>query len=120
MRVLIVDDNKTIQKIHSNLITDLNHEVVGFAADGLEGIEMYKELTPDVVLSDIDMPNMNGVEMTREIMAFDSFAKIVLVSAFESEESLSGALSSESVDYVRKPIQKADLKDILDKIETGS
>jgi len=119
MRVLIVDDNKTIQKIHVNLINQLNHEVVGIANNGEEGLSKYQELSPDVVLSDIDMPVMSGIEMTREIMAFDGFAKVILVSAFESESALADALQSESVDYVKKPIQTDDLKEILEKIENG-
>ena len=120
MRVLLVDDNKTVLKIHTKMVEDLGHEVVATAEDGEEALSLYQEIQPDLVISDIDMPKMNGIQMTEEIVAHDNFAKIILVSSFEKEEHLSQALQSETVDYVTKPIKPDDLKAILDRIERGS
>ena len=71
-KVLIVDDSKTSRRILKNFLTQFGHEVVGEAENGEMGVEMYKNLKPDVVTLDITMPVMDGVEALRKIRASGS------------------------------------------------
>jgi DNA-binding NarL/FixJ family response regulator len=78
--------------------------VVGTASDGLEAIKMCSELKPDVILMDIRMPNLNGVESTKEILKSCPSAKIVILTTFDDEEYIIDALAHGAVGYLLKDI----------------
>jgi two-component system chemotaxis response regulator CheY len=85
-KVLIIDDSSTVRRLVSNCVRALGGDIVGLAEDGDEGIEKFKTLKPDIVLLDITMPNKDGRECLKEIMAIDSTAFVVMLSAVGSEE----------------------------------
>lgn len=81
MRVLIADDQKGVGVTLAALVESCGHEVVEVVGSGLEAIQAYSRLKPDVVLMDFSMPRLNGATASRMILAKDPDAKIVIVSA---------------------------------------
>ncbi len=84
-RVLIVDDSSMMRKMISKLLTGDGHELVGEAKNGLEAIELYKFLQPDIVTMDITMRDMDGLAAAKEILLFDKTAHIVFLSNLDEE-----------------------------------
>jgi len=95
-------------------------EFVGEASDGLEAVEMVKTLQPHIVLMDIVMPKMNGIEATREIMSNNPDTKIIALTSFSDDETLvKDALQAGAVGYFFKDITVDDLADAIRKVRNG-
>ena len=84
--VLIVDDSLFMRNMLKNLVLEAGARVVGEAGDGKEAIEKYKELKPDLVLMDIMMPVMDGLEALKNIMSFDNGAKVIMCTSVGQEK----------------------------------
>ena len=84
-RILVVDDTLFMRVKMKGLLEKWGHQVVGEAANGLEAVEKFKELGPDVVFMDITMPVMDGIAALKEIRAFDGTATVIIVSALGQE-----------------------------------
>ena len=104
-KVLIVEDAPFIREMIRDILESHDHEIVGEAANGLEAIEKYKALKPDVVLMDILMPGMDGLSAIMKIMEQDTKAKIIVVSALVKEALRKEAMRAGAVDFVAKPFQ---------------
>ena len=93
-KVMIVDDSMFVAKQLGQILTSEGYEVVATAADGKEGVDKYKELSPniDLVTMDITMPKMDGLTALEQIMAFDKNARVVMVSALGKEELVKKSL----------------------------
>lgn len=103
IRVLVVDDSAFIRDVIKTILeTDLNIEVVGFGADGFEAIEKIKDLKPDVVTLDIDMPRMNGLVAIKHIME-ENPARIVVLTGLTDQEITLDALRLGAIDFLIKP-----------------
>ncbi|MCP4764574.1 MAG: response regulator [archaeon] len=113
-KILIVDDTGFMQRVITNIIQGMNHEVVGTADNGNDGIRLYKELKPDLVTMDINMPGKTGLDAIQEIMKFDSEAKILLCSALGFEKLKMDAIDMGVKDCITKPFDKEQL---VQKIE---
>lgn len=108
IRVLVVDDSYFMKKLITELLlSDPNLEVVGVARDGLEAVEKARELKPDVITMDYNMPQMNGVEAVKKILSDKECGDpgIIMVSAYTSKDSETAleALRAGAVDFVQKP-----------------
>ncbi|HNQ96536.1 MAG TPA: response regulator [Treponemataceae bacterium] len=116
-RVLVVDDSMFVAKQIGQILTSEGYEIVTTATDGLDGVEKYKELCPniDLVTMDITMPKMDGITALEQIMAFDKNAKIVMISALGKEELVKKALLLGAKNYIVKPL---DRKKVLERIST--
>jgi two-component system chemotaxis response regulator CheY len=79
-RLLIVDDSAIMRKMVRNLLVSSKHEVVGEAKNGAEAFRLYQELNPELVIMDVTMRGMDGFAAAKEILSFDSEAKIVFLS----------------------------------------
>ncbi len=114
VRVLIVDDQPPF-RVAAKLVFDLldDFEVVGEATSGEEALEHVGSLAPDLVLMDINLPGMNGVEATRRLVAAHRDLVAVLVSTYEAEDLPAGAASSGAVAYVHKEHLDGDLVEQL-------
>lgn len=114
-RVLVVDDSMFVAKQIGQILTSEGYEVVATASDGLDGVEKYKELCPnvDLVTMDITMPKMDGITALEQIMAFDKNAKVVMISALGKEELVKKALLLGAKNYIVKPL---DRKKVLERI----
>src|ERR687886_208314 len=114
-RIMIVDDAAFMRKVLTDALTGGGHEVVGEAADGVEAVARYREVRPDVTTLDITMPEKDGLETLREILAFDPAAKVVMCSALGQESKVLEAIKSGAKDFVFKPFQADRVLGAVDK-----
>lgn len=115
-RVLVVDDAIFMRAMLKDIFSGAGYEVVGEACHGLEAIERYKELKPDLTTMDVVMPLKNGIEATREILKFDPKAVIVMCSALGQESLVMEAIEAGASDYVRKPPKAEEVLDVAKKV----
>lgn len=102
MKIVIVDDDHLVVNSLKTIIEASNIEVLAVGYDGLDAIELFKKHKPDLVLMDIRMDKLNGIEATKEILNIDSEAKILLITTFQDEEYISSALSLGCKGYILK------------------
>jgi two-component system chemotaxis response regulator CheY len=115
-RVLVVDDAIFMRKMISDILEGNGMEIVGEADTGALGVEKYKELKPDLVTMDIIMPEMNGIDAVRQIMASDSQAKIVMCSALGQQALVQDALTAGAKDFLIKPFNPSRVIEVVTKI----
>ncbi|MDX8044707.1 response regulator [Gracilibacillus sp. S3-1-1] len=115
-RVVIVDDAAFMRMQLKNIFTNLGHEVVGEAENGRQATELYEELQPDIVSMDITMPEMNGVEATKEIKSKDANATIIMCSAMGQQQMVLDAIKAGATDFIVKPFTEERVKETLDKL----
>lgn len=114
-RVLVVDDSVFVAKQLGQILTSEGYEVVATAVDGKDGVDKYKELSPniDLVTMDITMPRMDGLTALEQIIAFDKNARVVMVSALGKEELVKKSLLLGARNYIVKPL---DRQKVLERI----
>jgi two-component system chemotaxis response regulator CheY len=115
-RILIVDDASNITEMIRSMLESHGHEIAGVAYNGSEAIEKYKALSPDVVLMDLLMPEMDGMQSMRKILEYDQKAKIVVVTALGRASLMREALEAGAVGFVTKPFE---IKRLLRAIEAA-
>lgn len=107
-RVMLVDDEALIRMGMRVMLQDLGYEVVGEAADGQEAIERVAALNPDVVIMDIKMPGMDGLEATRRIMASHP-VPIIVLTAYNQRSLVEEAADSGVLAYLMKPVRESEI-----------
>jgi two-component system, response regulator PdtaR len=107
-RVVLVDDEALIRMGMRVMLQDLGYAVVGEAADGQEAIERVAALDPDVVIMDIKMPGMDGLEATRRIMATHP-VPIIVLTAYNQRSLVEEAADSGVLAYLMKPVREAEI-----------
>jgi DNA-binding NarL/FixJ family response regulator len=114
IRVLVVDDHAIVREgICALLARREDIEVVGQAADGQRAIDAVVQFDPDVVLMDIAMPGMNGLEATREIHARFPSTRILVLTQYENKEYIVPLLRAGAVGYVTKDVRASELTDAI-------
>ena len=101
-KILVVDDAAFMRMRCSKLLTENGHEVIE-AGTGREAVEQYKRNSPDAVLLDITMPDMDGLTALKEIRAHDSDARVAMVTAMGQQSIVMEALEAGAKDFVVKP-----------------
>ena len=114
-RVLVVDDAIFMRNMIKDIFASGGFEVVGEAANGLEAVEKYKDLKPDLTTMDIVMPFKSGIEATREIIKYDANAVVIMCSALGQESKVLEAVKSGAKDFVVKPFQPERILDAAAK-----
>ena len=109
VRVLLVDDIEFMQFIEKNMLEEAGYEIVGQARDGVEAVEKFQELKPDIVIMDISMPKMDGVSALKKIMEIDKNAKVIICSAMGQQEYIKESIALGAKDFVIKPFKKERL-----------
>ncbi|MCM1193821.1 MAG: response regulator [Butyrivibrio sp.] len=112
-RILIVDDALFMRGVLRNMLEQNGYEVVGEARNGVEAIEKYKELKPDLVTMDITMPDMTGLVAIKKIKEVDSNAKVIMCSAMGQNAMVMQALKSGALDFIVKPFKASAVLEAL-------
>ncbi|MFD4522971.1 response regulator [Streptomyces sp. NPDC058470] len=118
-RVLVVDDQTLIRTGFRLILTARGIEVVGEAADGAEAVAAARELRPDVVLMDIRMPNMDGLEATRRILAQAPDCRVLMLTTFDLDRYVYAALSLGASGFLLKDVTPEHLAAAVRLVDTG-
>lgn len=113
-KVLVVDDEKGMRDLLYKVLSKEGYEVF-LAEDGEEGLEFVKNQAPDVIIADLDMPVMNGIEMIKHVKAFDPNVLIIIITAYASIESAIEALKIGAFNYIIKPFKTEEIRIALSK-----
>ena len=113
MRVLIVDDESLIRMDLRDIIESCGHEVVAEGTNGVEAIKLCKEYKPDIVLMDVKMPELNGIEAARQI-GFHHEAPVVLLTSYSQQDLINKARESGVYGYLIKPVREEQLVPTLE------
>ena len=119
MRVLVVDDHDLFRDGIASLLSARGYEVVGQASDGLEAVIRARELRPDLVLMDIRMPNMGGLEATRFITSEMPDVKVVMLTVSDDEADLFEAIKSGAQGYLLKKLKSEVFFDLISGVRSG-
>jgi DNA-binding NarL/FixJ family response regulator len=112
IRVLLADDHGVIRDGLGRLISALDDmELVGVAADGAEAVERSREAEPDVVLMDLDMPNVDGIEATKRILADRPGTAVLVLTSFSDRPRIMGALEAGACGYLLKDVASDEVAD---------
>lgn len=119
MRVLLVDDHALFREGLMSLLRTRGIEVAGEASDGAEAVALARELAPDVILMDLTMPGMGGLEATRVITTEFPEIKIVMLTVSEADEDLFEAIRSGAHGYLVKSTPSTDFFELLEALDRG-
>lgn len=114
-RIMLVDDAMFMRATLKKMVEEGGHSVVCEAGTGAEAVELYKIHTPDIVLMDITMPDMDGIQATEAIMKLNKDARIIMVSALGQMEMVVKAISTGAKDFIVKPMEKGKLLSCISK-----
>ena len=102
-RIMLVDDARVMRLMLSRIFEKAGYEIVGEAGDGIEAVEKYKEIRPDLVMMDITMPEMSGIDAVKEIIRFDPEARIIMCTAMGQRTLVLEAIAAGARNYIVKP-----------------
>jgi two-component system chemotaxis response regulator CheY len=114
-KVLIVDDAAFMRMMIKDILKKNNFDVVGEAGDGAQAIDLYKELSPDLVTMDITMPEMDGITSLKEIKKHDPNAKVIMCSAMGQQAMVIDAIQAGAKDFIVKPFQADRVLEAINK-----
>ncbi|MEA3554224.1 MAG: response regulator [Campylobacterota bacterium] len=114
LRVLYVEDNEETRMQMGKLLVNFFNDIT-IAVDGKDGLEKFNKTKYDIVISDINMPNMNGIDMISKIKETDQDVKVIIVSAHSEKKYLTGALELELVGYMFKPVNFSEFTKLITK-----
>ena len=118
LKVLIVDDEPIVRHgiVQALEWKAMGCVVVGEASNGEEGLEFYSRYQPDIIIADIRMPRMDGIEMLRELRSRNAKTNVILLSAYSDFEYVRSALKLGAVDYLLKPFDLEELEKTISQI----
>jgi DNA-binding NarL/FixJ family response regulator len=119
MRVMIVDDHVMLRKGVLSILSSKNFQVVGEASDGQEALELVPKVKPDIVLMDINMPVLDGVEATRRLKALYPDLKVVILTVSETDKDLFEAIKAGADGYLLKNLGPDELVSCLRAAAAG-
>jgi two-component system chemotaxis response regulator CheY len=109
LRVLVVDDSSTMRRLVCQKLKAEAFEICGEAVNGKETLERYKELSPDAVTLDINMPEMSGLEALEALIEYDRNAKVIMITGEGHSETVLQAIRMGASGYMVKPFNKGNL-----------
>ena len=115
-KILIVDDASFMRMMIKDILSRNGFEVVGEAENGVQAIDRYKELNPDLVTMDITMPEMDGITAVKEIKKVSPQAKIVMCSAMGQQAVVIESIQAGAKDFIVKPFQPSRVIEAISKV----
>ncbi len=116
LNIMVVDDSKITLKKLSKALEELGHNVVQIARSGKEAVDLYERVNPDLVTMDITMPDMNGIEATRQIRSQYKDAIIIMVTSHGQEQMVMDAIAAGARGYILKPFENKKLEESIKKV----
>jgi len=117
--VLIVDDAAFMRMMIKDILSKNGLDVSGEAENGVQAVEKYKELKPDLVTMDITMPEMDGITALKEILSADGAARVVMCSAMGQQAMVIEAIQAGAKDFIVKPFKPERVIDAINKTLSG-
>jgi|SRR5699024_9884490 len=114
-RILIVDDAAFMRMMIKDILTKNGYKIVGEAQDGVQAVEKYKELEPDLVTMDITMPEMDGITALKEIKSVNPDATVIMCSAMGQQAMVIDAIQAGAKDFIVKPFQADRVLEAIQK-----
>lgn len=115
-RVLIVDDAVVMRMMIKGILAKSGFDVVGEAQNGLEAVDKYMQLHPDLVTMDVVMPEMDGIAAVKQILAHDPAARIVMCTSMGQQALVVEAIQAGAKSFITKPFQAPKIVDTLNKV----
>lgn len=115
-KILVVDDAAFMRKVIKDTLSKSGYTELFEAVDGADAVEKFSEIHPDLVIMDITMPNMDGIEALRNIMGSDANAKVVMCSAMGQESMVMEAIKLGALDFIVKPFKQDRIVATVSKI----
>ena len=123
MKILLVDDSRTIRNIQKNVLAQLGHTEIAEAGDGAEALAMIANDRPDLVFVDWNMPNIDGLELVREIRETDELLPMIMVTTEAEKSRVIKAIRAGVSSYIVKPFTADTLSEKIDqalaKVDAG-
>ena len=114
--ILICDDAAFMRMMSKDILTKNGYTVAGEAENGMKAVEKYKEVTPDLVLMDITMPEMDGIQALKEIRKTDAGAKVIMCSAMGQQAMVIESIQAGAKDFIVKPFQAERVLEAVKKV----
>ncbi len=114
--ILICDDAAFMRMMIKDILTKNGYEVAGEAENGLKAVEKYNETKPDLVLMDITMPEMDGIQALKQIKSTDPSANVIMCSAMGQQAMVIEAIQSGAKDFIVKPFQAERVLEAVKKV----
>ena len=115
-KILIVDDAAFMRMMIKDILTKNGYEVAAEAENGLKAVEKYAEVRPDLVLMDITMPEMDGIQSLKKIKELDPAANVIMCSAMGQQAMVIEAIQSGAKDFIVKPFQAERVLEAVKKV----
>jgi two-component system chemotaxis response regulator CheY len=112
---MLVDDASFMRMMLKNILVGSGYEVIGEAENGAKAVEQYKSLKPDLVIMDIIMPEMGGIDAVREIVKVNPSAKILMCSSMGQQSLVVEAIQAGAKDFIVKPFQPSNVLEAVKK-----
>ncbi len=113
-KIMTVEDSGLVRSIIKKILIEGGYEIVE-ASSGQDAIELYRLEKPDLVFMDINLPDVSGIDVTKELLTIDSDAKIIMCTIVESEKYRKEAIEAGAKDYLVKPFSKKEIIDVVNK-----
>lgn len=104
-KILVIDDSEFLAKGIANFMTQIGHDVVGIGHDGFEGIQLYRDLKPDLVTLDLTMPNRDGRMCLNDILDHDAEARVMVITALSEKSIILECLNRGAKAFQQKPLK---------------
>lgn len=119
-RILITDDALFMRVTLKNILSQNGYEICGEAQNGVEAVKMYEDLKPDIVIMDITMPEMDGIQALKEIIALDANANVVMCTAMGQKRMVVEAIQAGAKDFIVKPFEPERVLEALGKLDSAA
>jgi len=115
-KILVVDDAAFMRMMIKDILVKNGYEVIGEAENGAKAVEKYKELSPDLVIMDITMPEVDGIKAVKEIKKIDENALVIMCSAMGQQAMVIESIQAGAKDFIVKPFQADRVADAIKRV----